>query len=263
MNVTFDSNVYRPLVSPATFQNDPDSAHFNVIRQAIKDKKLCGFLGEPVFTFEAIKKLDRKAFFGTYKGDVSISQELTSANKAKLSITIGPSKTHTASNNPYLERHLNDALSLNFKILRVPRIGGLKNVDNKDEYFADDIAFPAAQRQERCGELSRKIEENGCGIAHIKTIASRHGKGKSLFEGIEAAPASESGLIERAIAEWADGDSISAHYAYGNNCFCTRDNAKAAGADSVLSPENRRWLSVEYKLIFVTPKELAEIIHRG
>ena len=33
--------------------------------------------------------------------------------------------------------------------------------------------------------------------------------------------------VARAVAEWADADSIAAHYAYGNDFFCTLDAAKA------------------------------------
>src|SRR5256885_1820430 len=33
--------------------------------------------------------------------------------------------------------------------------------------------------------------------------------------------------VARAVAQWADGDSVAAHYAYGNDIFCTLDGGKA------------------------------------
>ena len=122
VNVTFDSNVWRPLVSPATFTGDPATKHFEVIRQAMGKKLLFGFLSETVFTLEAIKKIDRKSFIGGYKADVKTTTEAKDDKKIGTSFSIGPSKTSHANNNPFLERHFNDARPLGFKLLKMPRI---------------------------------------------------------------------------------------------------------------------------------------------
>jgi hypothetical protein len=44
--------------------------------------------------------------------------------------------------------------------------------------------------------------------------------------------------IERAISEWADGDTVAAHIAYGINVLCTEDRAGA----SIFDSSNRAWL---------------------
>ena len=38
--------------------------------------------------------------------------------------------------------------------------------------------------------------------------------------------------------EWADGDSVAAHYAYGNDIFCSEDFGKGASNPSALDASN-------------------------
>ena len=66
--------------------------------------------------------------------------------------------------------------------------------------------------------------------------------------------------MQRAIAA---GDAVAAHYGYGNDFFCTRDLAKAAGPNSVMSQTNRQWLASDFKITFVTPEQLANTITQG
>ncbi len=258
--VTFDSNVWRPLVSPSVFPKDPDASHFEVIRQGMMKKAVSGFLGEAMFTLEAIRKLDRKQFFGKYKADVKTTTKITDDNSVGMNFTVGPSKTSHAKNNPYLEKHFNDARPLGFKLLRIPRIAGIVNVDLKPEDYASDERIPIEKRQERCGQIAREIEAKGCGISHIKSLGLKHSKNGVWIDGIKAAPQTDEKLIAEAIAEWADADALAAHYGYGNDYFCTRDTAKAAGVSSVMSESNRQWLKSDFGVIFVTPGDMAAIL---
>jgi hypothetical protein len=59
------------------------------------------------------------------------------------------------------------------------------------------------------------------------------------------------------MGEWADGDSIAAHIAYGNDVFCTHDRSKSAGRKSILDADNREWLAERYNVEFATIEELA------
>lgn len=238
MRITFDSNSWRQLVSPATFPKEPDAGHFTVIRDAMKQRRVFGFLCETVFTLESIQRKQRQQFIGNYKADIKTTTKAEPKSPVEMRFVIGPSKTSHANNNPHLAGHLNDAKALGFKLLRFPRVGGIKNTDLKNEDFAAEERFTLDERQKRAFEVSREIEAHNAGIAQIKKIANKYANGKGLVKGINAAPASEFGLIANAVAEWADGDAISAHYGYGNDYFCTRDNAKAAGGDSVFSPRS-------------------------
>jgi len=259
IHITFDSNVWRPIVSPSVFPSDPDALHFQAIRDAIQKQLAFGFLSETTFTLEPIQKKFRKAFFGSYHADVKTAVRADKAGVG-VSFAIGPSLSQHASNNPILERHLKDALALNFKLLRCPRIGGVNNPDLLPSYYATDSRVPAGERQERCGKISCEIEAKGWGIKHIKDIGNKYANGKAWLNGIKNAPTTEDAAIIKAIAEWADGDAVAAHYAYVNDYFCTRDAAKAAGVNSVLSPANRTWLSQNFNVNFITPEQIAKIL---
>jgi hypothetical protein len=68
--------------------------------------------------------------------------------------------------------------------------------------------------------------------------------------------AHETREVARAIAEWSDGDSVAAHYGYGNDFFCTGDEARP-GHPSILDAANRAWLTADFSVCFCTIPELA------
>jgi hypothetical protein len=63
--------------------------------------------------------------------------------------------------------------------------------------------------------------------------------------------------IENAVAEWADGDAIAAHVAYGIDVFCSDDRGQSAGAPSIFDEANRAWLQQTYGLRILSVQELA------
>jgi hypothetical protein len=75
------------------------------------------------------------------------------------------------------------------------------------------------------------------------------------YEGLRHASRNK---VKEAVAEWADGDSPVAHYGYGIELFCSRDCGKNAGKAFVLHPDNRRWLSEEFGIQFVTLADLTK-----
>ena len=48
------------------------------------------------------------------------------------------------------------------------------------------------------------------------------------------------------LAEAVDGDAVATSIGLGCDYFCTRDEAKSAGAKSVLSKANLSWLQSDY-----------------
>jgi hypothetical protein len=64
------------------------------------------------------------------------------------------------------------------------------------------------------------------------------------------------------VAEWADADTIAAHYAYGNDVFCTLDAAKAEnkrGEPAIFDSDNRAWLTENFGIQVGTLAQLAEL----
>ena len=63
-----------------------------------------------------------------------------------------------------------------------------------------------------------------------------------------------------AVAEWADGESLSAHYAYGCDVFCTNDQSRNAGRKSIFYPSNLLRLKERFKIVVLSSDELATTI---
>ncbi len=145
----------------------------------------------------------------------------------------------------------------------VPRTGAFRITDPTGELYIDDSTR---------GELSawistiqgvaEAIEARGVGIAPLKAV------GKDLqaanpqaiwYRGLDQATSpAEKTRVEKAFAEWADGDSIASHVAYGIEVFCTGDAGKSSGGPSVMDPSNRAWLTATYGIKFMTMRELAD-----
>ncbi len=104
-------------------------------------------------------------------------------------------------------------------------------------------------------KVGREIELKEAGMFHVKKLGEKYHK--HWMRGIEEAPESEVGNIAKAIAEWADGDSVACHIAVGGDYFCTRDVAKKAGDKSIFSETNVEWLKNEYDFHIISPEKLA------
>ena len=62
-----------------------------------------------------------------------------------------------------------------------------------------------------------------------------------------------------AIAEWVDGEALSAHYAAGNDFFCTDDKAVNAGTGSIFHNQNMSRLIKEFGIKIISSCEAAQI----
>jgi hypothetical protein len=133
------------------------------------------------------------------------------------------------------------ALELGMRILSAPRAGSTRILDG-DPYAQD---ADRETRLTRYASIAAAIEARGLGYARVSKVAQ-----------------SDSNQFARAVAEWADGDSVAAHHSYGNDLFCTQDRAVRAGRHSVLHPANRGWLRRVYAVEFVTIAELAQRLER-
>lgn len=66
--------------------------------------------------------------------------------------------------------------------------------------------------------------------------------------------------FNEAVAEWSDGDSVASHIASGIDYFCTYDEAKGAGSNSVFSSRVKNALKAEFGQIVLNPSELIAIM---
>ncbi len=249
LKVTFDSNVWEIVADPSRHQKDPRLSDFMIIRNKIESKEILPYVSETVFTLEGIQRKNRKLFFGTYEAGLSIKEAFLGDGSAKLKFTLGPNLNAHPGNNSVLSSCLEEALSIGFKILKGVRVAMIVNPDLKKEYFSDYPNNDISAYAEKFGELDSKMRKRNCGMAHIEGIGKKHAiDGRNWLEGLDNAGADEDGPISKAIAEWADGDSVALHIANKNDFFFTNDKAKSGGSESVLSSKNLSWLESEYGL---------------
>jgi hypothetical protein len=257
MKVAFDSNVWRIISSPDKFPKEKYLTDFKKVRQAIIDKKIDPYISETVFTIEAIKKTERKGKLDSKKVKIDVNGDATDNGWIGSTFTIRPERGIDFDKNPILKKHFDDAIALGFKITRFPRIAGLVN-ENVEKVRFIQTGDELKKYLEKIFEVGRKIERNGAGMTAISRIGKKYDR--VWFRGLKKAPDSEIGNIAKAAAEWADGDSIAICIALGCDYFCTRDQAKSAGVNSVFSSKNLSWLSNDYGLKVISPEDLAKRI---
>ncbi|MBD2159084.1 hypothetical protein H6F46_00090 [Limnothrix sp. FACHB-1083] len=257
MLITFDSNVWQQVVSPEKSPEDPQLNLYNKIHSLIRSGSLKGRLSETIFTYEAIKRKDRPYFLSQVKLGLELLSEIEDEETITFSFLIFSDPSAHIRNNEYLRLYLEDARNLGFEIMECPRIGKIINTDVPPDLYAQlnltvDEVFSS---------IVNDLEARGLGSSWARAIGEKYKEeNQTWLNGLGNAPESERSRIIKAVAEWADGDSVAAHIAFGNNLFCTLDQGKGAGSASILSPKNKLWLQSKYQVKFVTPQELCKLM---
>ena len=175
-----------------------------------------------------------------------------------MSFALGPNPNDAIllSENQHLQKPTETALKMGIRIVRLPRIAGLTNIDieavlykvpNFETYF------------NKASEVSEKIESNGAGMSQLENLVKGN-PGISIMDKIKNAPESDLNKIAKAIAETVDGDAVATSIGLGCDYFCTRDEAKGAGATSVFGKANLAWLNSDYGFVVKKPEELAAML---
>jgi hypothetical protein len=263
IRVTFDSNAWEVVVSPG-------AAHKNhscllKIKEALEDGRLKGFICETLGTLEAIKRSKRADYFANRKPKSDIQIERVGTNP---SVTITFKTDHSL--HPGLDKRLTDKLqearAIGMLLLSAPRLNiPLPSHFRNDPTFYEPQVFSSGAYNERFGDAAAAIEARGVGGAVVAAIAKRiehrfrvNGQTPSGSQFLAyAEDEAERKEIEKAIAEWADGDLVASHIGSENDLLCTEDRAKSAGGPSVFDTTNRAWLSAAYGVKIVTIADLA------
>jgi len=117
------------------------------------------------------------------------------------------------------------------------------------------FAFTTTNGTTQITAIGRQTYDASAGIFHIKELGMKYES--HWLDGIEQAPEHEAGHIAKAIAEWADGDSVASHLAVGGDYFCTRDAAQKAGDKSIFSQPNLNWLRSDHGFQIISLEERA------
>ena len=258
LRVTFDTNTFDKASRPSVYAADPDYKVLVEIHEALKRGDFLGFICDTSLTLEGIGVDHRATVFGgsTTRSSIARTAEDT------FTITISPEQPDRRPVHPKQAERFREAFRLGIRLLGAPRIGMPRA---EEEFYAVEEPTHLGERLNRFVDLCREIEMRGLGSKRAESVATRLAgnvrPAQPWFTGLgNARNIHETREVGRAVAEWADGDSIAAHYAYGNDYFCTRDAGKGENrrSDSAILDEiNRMWLTEEFGMQFATLGEIA------
>jgi hypothetical protein len=136
---------------------------------------------------------------------------------------------------PILTDIAEEALTLGFRVLRATRLGMARpGFLLNPQVFVQESLKERIERERRFAEALHFIQSSG--------------SGKAAYDKNPTCP--------KAPAEWADGDTVAAHIAYGNDIMCTHDFGKSQ-PNSVFGPVMRKKLVDRFGVKFATISELA------
>jgi hypothetical protein len=253
ITVTFDTCSLDDLV-----KNRPNGL---MVRHAIEAGHVRGFYCETLVTLEGVPRKERPRVLSRTR-PVSRS---TSTGKNTINITIGI-EHYRPPLNPKHAKMIETIEAMGMRALRGPaRMCGVRAKNGQVKFFEPHgSVLELAECMDKVNALAMDIQRRRLGYAvpvelGLQLLTSDEiAKPTLWFEGLRRATGYKQ--VKRAIAEWADADTIAAHYGYGIDLFCTRDHGENAKGRSILDDANRAWLQNDYDIKFVSLDELAERI---
>jgi len=242
MRITFDTNVLDLACRPERFPKDSRQPALKKVYDALKSGEIEGFYSVTMLTIEGIMKRDRANVYGstqivTEPETVSIMkpEELPDSLRERwgdedleqIRLELRVEQPARQALHPEVQARARAASDLGVKVLKAPpRIGAFHIADDDDKFYlstgkGDELGTWNA----RVCEVARAIEARGVGIAQVKSIGLNSSDAQtSWYKGLESTSnIHQERAIERAFGEWADGDAIASHIAYGLDVFCSAD----------------------------------------
>ncbi len=260
MRITFDTNSLMDLFQPKAQQRAELQPAAERVHNALSTGSVQGFFSETLLTLEGVQRCDRQKVFGSTR--VVSRTTCTGPNRIQTTIDI---TQHRKPLNRQYSRMVQAARACGLRALRAPsRLGWFRTSDDDGTLFAPDGSVTElVARMDIANEIATKLGERGVGYARAVALGRQFAncddpiRPALWFEGLLSA---SKRAVTRAIAEWADGDSVASHCGYGNDVFCTADNASNAASPSVLDSANRQWLVDTFGIRFTTLDRLAVMI---
>lgn len=240
MTVTFDTNVIEGIVDPET---RPNENKFKIIHDGIVNGKVKGFVGLSYFTIDSISESPKTDALS--KGCEII---LFGKNHYLGNISQIPANTFAAKTLDFIRKS-------NMKVLPCVRI----HWPRYEGLDSEDYIHPRRDYKEKVQKAMKIVEEKlGCGMASFKEKLG-------VSDNLKILPClwRQNGAtkhLKKAFSEIADGDLVIFHFVFGIDYLCTDDFASHAGERSVFHPKNRRVISNELGVKFVTSEELANML---
>ena len=250
MNVTFDSNVWEKVI-------DEDDHHYVQIKNKIRYSEIHPYICEIALSLEAIQRKLRAKFFENYEPSTIFEDVPTEDSKLRIGVCFKPNEELHPGFHPSLQTKLLEAQDLGFRVLRMTRFGTVRPKDIPDDMYVDFVSIDEFWKYaEPLATCSEYIAALGCGQAAYNQFKEKY---NLIGLGYHAIPSKCRKKFVAAIAEWVDGDSLSAHYAAGNELFCTDDKAGNAGTGSIFHPQNRARVEKKFGIKIISSHDAAQL----
>ncbi|QDM15474.1 hypothetical protein [Tardiphaga sp. vice278] len=281
MRVTFDTNVLDLACRPDRFPKDARQPGLRKVFDALSSGAIEGFYSVTMLTIEGIMNNDRADVFSSTQ--LAMKPETTEILKASdlpedvrafvgnndiesISMEFRVEQPSRQPLHPEVIARMKAAQELGLLVLKdVPRIGAFKFNDPENKFYLS--TGEGEQRHnwiEKVLEVAAAIQARGLGFGQVKALGHALTSGdpaEAWFKALKGAKdVHEERAVQRAFSEWADGDAIAAHVAYGLDVFCSADVGKSNAKDSILDPTNRAWLSATYGVKFMTFEDLLDTL---
>ena len=247
MKITFDSNVWQRVI------NEEDH-HFVKIKNKIREGKIQAYICEIALTLEAIQRKRRAELFENYEPRTTVEDLPPENGQFRMRVGFGPNTEQHHGIPPMQRDRLLKARDLGFKVLGMTNFGTVRTKEIPDDmYVRQDDFWRYAEFLAKCSNF---ITELGCGQAAYNQFQEQF---NLVGLGSQRIPSEQEQKFSKAIAEWVDGDSLSAHYAAGNDFFSTDDKAGNSGTGSIFHVENRTQLEKEFGIKIISSCEAAQL----
>ena len=194
---------------------------------------------------------------GNYKPSITVEDLPSENGKLRMRVCIAPNTELHPGLHPKLWSKLLKARNLGFRVLRMTNFGTVRTKD-----IPDDMYVQHANTEEfwgyadLLGNCNDFITGLGCGRAAYDQLKARF---DLVGSGGQTVPGEQKKKFLKAIAEWVDGEALSAHYAAGNDFFCTNDKAGNAGTVSIFHSQNRNRLAAKFGIKIISSCEAAQL----
>ena len=261
MKVTFDTNVWKRLVRGEQGSRPKWLVYVSYIRDKIVSGVIQPYICEIAISLESIKKEKRLPFWRTYEPKIKNKELPNDGATIRGKFTIGPNNEAHPGLPPELKKDLNLANRLGFKVLRMTNLGTVRSNEIPSEMLINfeniESFWCYAEKLAQCSEFIRAL---GFGASEYLKLKNEFGIESDLpFIILKKVEASQKEIFIKAVAEWVDGDSLSAHFAYGNDVFCTEDKGKGAGGRSVFHRSNIIKVKEKFGLNILSVEELSKL----
>tara|TARA_B100000700_G_scaffold281298_1_gene331859 strand:- start:3299 stop:4069 length:771 start_codon:yes stop_codon:yes gene_type:complete len=254
LKVTFDSNVWENIV---TADKADKSVYANLLKK-ITDGTVEPYICMIALTLETVGKKERLEHRANYSLDLQFSDISTNTSKVEMRVAVGPEESSRPTMTEPLSRKFELAYKLGFKVLAMTNFGTprVRDVPESAIVIPDDY-WEYAERLSECSDFIESLE---CGRYNYNLLVKKLGLRIPVFKLEKFISTKDKKAFSNAVAEWADGDSLAAHYAYNNDYFCTNDQGKSAGTKSVFHRDNIGLLSDKFAIRVVTANELSSLL---